>query len=157
MRGRWDPVNEAIHPALSCITLADMQGPHAARLPRAAPAFAAARRRIGLHACRYRNARTVQSVTQSGYKWGWETDDRDGFAPKGLNEDIIRLISSRKEEPDWMLDWRLKAYAGLADDGRSRTGRGSNTRRSTTRTCITTPRRRRSPGRRAWTRSILNC
>jgi Fe-S cluster assembly protein SufB len=54
---------------------------------------------------------TVQSVTQSGYKWGFETDIEMDFAPKGLNEDIIRLISARKEEPDWMLDWRLKAYA----------------------------------------------
>src|ERR1700760_4696077 len=54
---------------------------------------------------------TVQSVTQSGYKWGFETTIEMDFAPKGLNEDIIRLISARKEEPDWMLEWRLKAYA----------------------------------------------
>src|SRR6204780_2566440 len=54
---------------------------------------------------------TVQSVTQSGYKWGFETTIEMDFAPKGLNEDIIRLISVRKEEPEWMLDWRLKAYA----------------------------------------------
>ncbi|HVY18060.1 MAG TPA: Fe-S cluster assembly protein SufB [Rhodopila sp.] len=54
---------------------------------------------------------TVQSVTQSGYKWGFETSIEMDFAPKGLNEDIIRLISARKEEPDWMLDWRLKAFA----------------------------------------------
>src|ERR1700712_904174 len=53
----------------------------------------------------------VQSVTQSGYKWGFETTIEMDFAPKGLNEDIIRLISARKEEPEWMLDWRLKAYA----------------------------------------------
>jgi Fe-S cluster assembly protein SufB len=54
---------------------------------------------------------TVQSVTQSGYKWGFETTIEMDFAPKGLNEDIIRLISARKEEPSWMLEWRLKAYA----------------------------------------------
>ena len=54
---------------------------------------------------------TVQSVTQSGYKWGFETTIEMDFAPKGLNEDIIRLISARKEEPAWMLEWRLKAYA----------------------------------------------
>jgi len=53
----------------------------------------------------------VQSVTQSGYKWGFETTIEMDFAPKGLNEDIIRLISARKEEPEWMLEWRLKAYA----------------------------------------------
>src|ERR1700754_3215002 len=54
---------------------------------------------------------TVQSVTQSGYKWGFETSIEMEFAPKGLNEDIIRLISARKEEPAWMLDWRLQAFA----------------------------------------------
>ena len=54
---------------------------------------------------------TVQSITQTGYKWGFETAIEMDLAPKGLNEDIIRLISQRKEEPSWMLDWRLKAYA----------------------------------------------
>ncbi len=53
----------------------------------------------------------VQALTQSGYKWGFETTIEMDLAPKGLNEDIIRLISSRKEEPAWMLEWRLKAYA----------------------------------------------
>jgi Fe-S cluster assembly protein SufB len=54
---------------------------------------------------------TVQSVTQSGYKWGFETTIEMDMAPKGLNDDIIRLISARKEEPAWLLDWRLKALA----------------------------------------------
>ncbi|WP_428538202.1 Fe-S cluster assembly protein SufB [Rhodopila sp.] len=54
---------------------------------------------------------TVHSITQTGYKWGFETAIEMDLAPKGLNEDIIRLISQRKEEPSWMLDWRLKAYA----------------------------------------------
>ena len=54
---------------------------------------------------------TVQSVTQSGYKWGFETEIEMDLAPKGLNEDIIRLISARKEEPAWLLEWRLKAFA----------------------------------------------
>ena len=54
---------------------------------------------------------TVQSVTQGGYKWGFETEIEMDLAPKGLNEDIIRLISTRKDEPAWMLEWRLKAYA----------------------------------------------
>jgi Fe-S cluster assembly protein SufB len=54
---------------------------------------------------------TVQSVTQSGYKWGFSTDIEMELAPKGLNEDIIRLISARKEEPEWLLAWRLKAFA----------------------------------------------
>src|SRR5579883_3455115 len=54
---------------------------------------------------------TVQSVTQSGYKWGFETDIEMEMAPKGLSEDTIRLISDRKGEPAWLLEWRLKAYA----------------------------------------------
>ena len=44
------------------------------------------------------------------YKWGFTIDIEQDIAPKGLNEDIIRFISAKKEEPDWMLDWRLKAY-----------------------------------------------
>ncbi len=53
----------------------------------------------------------VQSVTEAGYKWGFETDIEMDLAPKGLNEDTIRLISSRKEEPAWLLEWRLRAFA----------------------------------------------
>ncbi len=53
---------------------------------------------------------TVQALAQSGYKWGFETNVEMDLAPKGLNEDIIRLISERKQEPEWMLEWRLKAY-----------------------------------------------
>jgi Fe-S cluster assembly protein SufB len=55
---------------------------------------------------------TVRSVTQTGYKWGFETDIEMELAPKGLNENIIRLISARKNEPDWLLAWRLEAFAG---------------------------------------------
>ncbi|HEX3348565.1 MAG TPA: Fe-S cluster assembly protein SufB [Acetobacteraceae bacterium] len=54
---------------------------------------------------------TVESVTGSGYKWGFITDIEMDVAPKGLNEDTIRLISARKEEPAWLLEWRLQAYA----------------------------------------------
>ena len=54
---------------------------------------------------------TVSAVTGSTYKWGFETDVEMDVAPKGLNEDTIRLISERKGEPQWLLDWRLKAFA----------------------------------------------
>ena len=50
------------------------------------------------------------NLGDSQYKWGFEFDIESDVAPKGLNEDIIRLISSKKDEPDWMLEWRLKAY-----------------------------------------------
>ncbi|MCQ8241374.1 Fe-S cluster assembly protein SufB [Rhizosaccharibacter radicis] len=54
---------------------------------------------------------TVETLGQSTYKWGFETAIEMELAPKGLNEDIIRLISERKGEPEWLLDWRLKAFA----------------------------------------------
>ena len=55
---------------------------------------------------------TVETVNaMSGkYKYGWETDIEMEYAPLGLSEDIVRLISSKNEEPKWMLDWRLAAY-----------------------------------------------
>ena len=61
---------------------------------------------------------TVQSVTEGPYKWGFETDIETEFAPKGLNEDIVRFISRKKDEPEWLLDWRLKAFGiwkGMAE------------------------------------------
>ncbi len=55
---------------------------------------------------------TIEAVAaMSGkYKYGWDTEIEMDFAPKGLNEDIVRLISAKNEEPDWMLDWRLAAF-----------------------------------------------
>ena len=44
------------------------------------------------------------------YKWGFDLDIESDVAPRGLNEDIVRLISEKKGEPKWMLEWRLKAY-----------------------------------------------
>ena len=54
---------------------------------------------------------TVQAVTEGTYKWGFETDIEMEFAPKGLNEDIVRFISKKKNEPEWLLEWRLRAFA----------------------------------------------
>src|SRR5881392_3513428 len=44
------------------------------------------------------------------YEHGWSADIETDFAPKGLSEDTVRFISSKKNEPEWMLEWRLKAY-----------------------------------------------
>jgi len=52
----------------------------------------------------------LDSVTQSEYKWGFESKIEVETAPKGLNEDIIRFISQKKNEPEWMLEFRLKSY-----------------------------------------------
>ena len=54
---------------------------------------------------------TVEAVHNMGsYKHGWNTEIEMDYAPKGVNEDIVRLISAKNGEPGWMLDWRLEAY-----------------------------------------------
>lgn len=52
----------------------------------------------------------VEKHIQEEYKWGFESDIEMEEFPKGLNEDIIRLISKKKNEPEWLLDFRLKSY-----------------------------------------------
>ncbi|MBS1734358.1 MAG: Fe-S cluster assembly protein SufB [Bacteroidetes bacterium] len=52
----------------------------------------------------------LQSLVNQPYKHGFVTDIESDIAPKGLNEDIIRLISAKKDEPEWLLSFRLKAY-----------------------------------------------
>ena len=49
-------------------------------------------------------------LEEQNYKWGFEFNIESDVAPKGLNEDIVRFISAKKREPEWMLEWRLKAY-----------------------------------------------
>ena len=56
------------------------------------------------------NKVSKDNFKQDKYKYGFVTDIESDKIPKGLNEDVIRLISKKKEEPQWMLDWRLKAY-----------------------------------------------
>ena len=51
----------------------------------------------------------VKELTQEKYKYGFTTDVHTYIIEKGLNEDVVRLISSKKGEPDWLLDFRLKA------------------------------------------------
>ena len=54
---------------------------------------------------------TVETVQNMGaYKYGWNTDIEMDYAPLGVNEDIVRLISAKNEEPDWMTEWRLQAF-----------------------------------------------
>jgi len=52
----------------------------------------------------------LDEVTQGEYKWGFVSDFESDNAPIGLSEDIVRFISAKKKEPQWMLDWRLKAF-----------------------------------------------
>jgi Fe-S cluster assembly protein SufB len=53
---------------------------------------------------------TIEEFASQEYKYGFVTDIEADSAPPGLNEDIIRLISAKKQEPEWLLEWRLKAF-----------------------------------------------
>ena len=53
---------------------------------------------------------TVRSLSQEGYKYGFVTDIEAETAPPGLTEDTVRFISAKKEEPEWLLEWRLAAF-----------------------------------------------
>ncbi len=55
---------------------------------------------------------SVESLVQRQYKYGFTTDIESDVVPRGLNEDTIRLISAKKKEPAFLLEWRLKAYRG---------------------------------------------
>jgi Fe-S cluster assembly protein SufB len=54
----------------------------------------------------------VRELANREYRYGFVTDLDTDVVPRGLNEDVIRLISAKKNEPDWLLEWRLKAYRG---------------------------------------------
>lgn len=54
--------------------------------------------------------KVIDDVTNSEYKWGFVTDIESETAAKGLNEDVVRMISKKKDEPEWMTEWRLKAF-----------------------------------------------
>ena len=52
----------------------------------------------------------IERVVQGGYEAGWITEIDSDTLPPGLDEDVIRFISARKQEPEWLLEWRLKAF-----------------------------------------------
>ncbi len=65
---------------------------------------------------KFRNEEAHAAVDRvSDYEHGWSSDIEQDFAPKGLSEDTVRFISAKKNEPEWMLDWRLKAYRAWLD------------------------------------------
>ena len=66
----------------------------------------------------------LEELATREYKYGFVTDIEQDAAPPGLNEDIIAFISRKKREPDWLLEWRLKAYRNwLGMDDPTRRGR----------------------------------
>src|SRR5437667_4474466 len=52
----------------------------------------------------------IQELAERQYKYGFVTDVEQEVVPSGISEDVVRLISSKKNEPAWLLEWRLKAY-----------------------------------------------
>jgi Fe-S cluster assembly protein SufB len=52
----------------------------------------------------------LHEVTSADYKYGFTTDIETDIIPIGLNEDVVRIISAKKNEPEWMLEYRLKAF-----------------------------------------------
>jgi Fe-S cluster assembly protein SufB len=56
----------------------------------------------------------IETLANKEYQWGFITDIAADSAPPGLNEETIRFISHKKGEPQWMLDWRLKAYTACS-------------------------------------------
>lgn len=57
-----------------------------------------------------KNNEIIENIANAEYQYGFESNIEQEFIPKGLNEDIIRLISSKKQEPEWLLEFRLKAF-----------------------------------------------
>ena len=55
----------------------------------------------------------LKEFTSKEYEHGWSVDFDVDQAPKGLNEDIVKLISKKKNEPKWLLNWRLKAFSNF--------------------------------------------
>jgi len=53
---------------------------------------------------------TIETIANQEYKWGFVSDIEADSIPRGLSEDVVRLISAKKHEPEWLLEWRLKAY-----------------------------------------------
>jgi Fe-S cluster assembly protein SufB len=56
------------------------------------------------------SSNTIETIANQEYKWGFVSDIEADSIPRGLSEDVVRLISAKKHEPEWLLEWRLKAY-----------------------------------------------
>ena len=54
--------------------------------------------------------RTIEELANREYQYGFVTDVDAETVPRGLSEEVVRLISEKKREPTWLLEWRLKAY-----------------------------------------------
>ena len=102
-----------------------------------------------------KNAEAIEAANRT-YEWGFHSDIEQDFAPKGLTEDTVRYISAKKKEPEWLLEWRLKAYRHWLTMEEPRLAESYITRRSIIRTAYTTLLPNRRPGQKAFRRSIRN-
>ena len=91
-------------------------------------------------------AEQVRDLTEQKYKYGFVTDIEADTAPTGLNEDTVRFISAKKNEPEWMLEWRLKAYRHWLTMDEPNWAKRRLSARSTTRPSSTTRRPRQKDG-----------
>ena len=99
----------------------------------------------------------VKDIEVDKYKYGFTTDIESDFAPKGLNEDIVRFISAKKGEPELDAGGAARGLSPLAADGGAHLGQASTIPRSISRTSITTPRPKAWRRPRASMRSIPSC
>ena len=60
---------------------------------------------------------SIDALVSREYAYGFSTDVETDTIPRGLSEDVVRLISKKKNEPEWLLEWRLKAYRRGVDIG----------------------------------------
>ena len=87
---------------------------------------------------------TIEELATREYKYGFVTDIEAEEIPKGLSEDVVRLISAKKNEPEWLLEWRLKAFRVWQKMKEPTWHNVKYQARSTTRTSSITRRRSRS-------------
>ena len=118
VRGNWQRINLAIHRALEEVTLAEMVLPVKPQALRVAPPSRCAasarqpeRRRIRRGEIVMASSKqNIEALIQREYQAGFVTDVEQESLPPGLSEDVVRAISAKKHEPEFMLAWRLQAY-----------------------------------------------
>ena len=99
----------------------------------------------------------LEEITSSEYKYGFVTDIEADEAPAGLSDDIVRFISAKKNEPEWMLEWRLKAYHMWLDNGRTQMAECSLSAKSIFRKSNIIRLQKRKKRLKVWMTSIRNC
>ena len=100
---------------------------------------------------------TIETFANQEYKWGFVTDIEADAIPRGLSEDVVRLISAKKQEPEWLLDWRLKAYRHWLTLKEPEWANVHYPKINYQDIIYYSSPKPKGEGRRAWTTSIPNC